>query len=49
MDVKHLSAFQGFSAEKLQKHNVFKSGRFFLDGRKHGNARYGNFQEIHIV
>ena len=32
MDVKHLSAFQGFSAEKLQKHNVFKSGRVFLTG-----------------
>jgi mannose-6-phosphate isomerase-like protein (cupin superfamily) len=31
MDVKLLSAFQGFSAEKLQKHNVFQSGRFFLD------------------
>ena len=31
MDVKHLSAFQGFSAEKLQKHNIFQSGRFFLD------------------
>ena len=26
MDVKHLPAFQGFSAEKLQKHNVFKPG-----------------------
>ena len=31
MDVRHLSDFLGFSAEKLQKHNVFKSGRFFLD------------------
>jgi len=31
MDVKHLSDFQGFSAEKLRKHNVFASGRFFLD------------------
>lgn len=31
MDVKHLSAFQAFSAEKLQKLNLFQSGRFFLD------------------
>ena len=31
MDVKYLSAFQGFSAEKLQKHNLFQSGHFFLD------------------
>ena len=31
MDVKHLSDFLGFSAEKLQKHNLFKSERFFLD------------------
>ncbi|XXF77068.1 cupin domain-containing protein [Myxococcaceae bacterium GXIMD 01537] len=31
MDVKHLSAFMDFSEEKLQKHNLFQSGRFFLD------------------
>lgn len=31
MDVKQLAAFQGFSLEKLQKHTVFQSGRFFLD------------------
>jgi quercetin dioxygenase-like cupin family protein len=31
MDVKHLSDYLGFSAEKLQKHNLFKSERFFLD------------------
>ena len=31
MDVRHLSDFLGFSAEKLQKHNLFKSERFFLD------------------
>ena len=31
MDVKHLSDFLGFSAEKLQKHNLFQSERFFLD------------------
>ncbi|MCK8498466.1 cupin domain-containing protein [Myxococcus fulvus] len=31
MDVKHLSSFQDFSQEKLRKHNVFQSERFFLD------------------
>ena len=31
MDVKHLSDFSGFSPDKLKKHNVFQSGRFFLD------------------
>jgi quercetin dioxygenase-like cupin family protein len=31
MDVKHLSNFQAFSPEKLQKHNLFQTSRFFLD------------------
>jgi hypothetical protein len=31
MDVKQLADFQAFSKEKLQKHSVFQSGRFFLD------------------
>lgn len=29
--VKHLAELNGFSDEKLQKHNVFKTERFFLD------------------
>jgi quercetin dioxygenase-like cupin family protein len=31
MDVKHLDDFAGFSAEKLKKHNLFQTERFFLD------------------
>ena len=31
MDVRRLSEFTGFSEQKLQKHNVFQSERFFLD------------------
>ena len=31
MDVKYLSAFQSFSDEKLAKHNLFQTARFFLD------------------
>lgn len=31
MDVKHLSALAGFSEEKLKKHNLFQTERFFLD------------------
>lgn len=31
MDVKHLSSFSTFAAEKLQKHNLFQTPRFFLD------------------
>lgn len=29
--VQHLPAFRGFSEAKLQKHNLFTTGRFFLD------------------
>lgn len=31
MDVKHLSEFRGFASEKLKKHNLFETERFFLD------------------
>jgi quercetin dioxygenase-like cupin family protein len=31
MDVKNLSGFTGFSDEKLKKHNLFETSRFFLD------------------
>ncbi len=31
MDVKDLAAFIGFSEEKLKKHNLFQTERFFLD------------------
>lgn len=31
MDVKHLSELRGFSPDKLQKHNLFETDRFFLD------------------
>ncbi len=31
MDVRYLSTFTGFSSEKLKKHSVFQSPRFFLD------------------
>ena len=31
MKVQHLPAFRGFSEGKLQKHNLFTTGRFFLD------------------
>ena len=31
MNLHHLSEFGGFSAEKLRKHGVFSTPRFFLD------------------
>ena len=31
MDVRHLSDFQAFSDDKLKKHNLFQTARFFLD------------------
>jgi quercetin dioxygenase-like cupin family protein len=31
MNVKHLSDFKTFGAEKLAKHNLFETPRFFLD------------------
>lgn len=31
MDVKNLSQFRDFSDEKMKKHNVFGTERFFLD------------------
>ena len=31
MNVKHLSEFNAFAAEKLAKHNLFETSRFFLD------------------
>ena len=31
MDVKSLPAFAAFAEEKLKKHNVFSTSRFFLD------------------
>jgi quercetin dioxygenase-like cupin family protein len=55
MDVKHLSAFQGFSAEKLQKHNLFQSGRFFLDvycvapGQAQKPHRHAASDKVYVV
>ena len=55
MDVKHLSDFQGFSAEKLQKHNVFASGRFFLDvycltpGQTQKPHTHGASDKVYVV
>jgi len=31
MDVRHLPDFQAFSDDKLKKHNLFQTARFFLD------------------
>ena len=31
MNLHHLSEYRGFSVEKLQKHAVFSTPRFFLD------------------
>ncbi len=31
MDVRHLPDFSAFSEEKLKKHNLFETPRFFLD------------------
>jgi quercetin dioxygenase-like cupin family protein len=44
MDVKHLSAFTGFSEEKLKKHNLFETPRFFLDVYC---LRAGQSQKVH--
>jgi mannose-6-phosphate isomerase-like protein (cupin superfamily) len=44
MDVRRLSDFMGFSEQKLQKHNVFQSERFFLDVYC---LRPGQSQKVH--
>jgi quercetin dioxygenase-like cupin family protein len=31
MDVQHLSSFASFAEDKLKKHNLFTTPRFFLD------------------
>ncbi|MFL5320187.1 MAG: cupin domain-containing protein [Myxococcaceae bacterium] len=31
MDVKHLQSFVNFADDKLKKHNLFQTPRFFLD------------------
>jgi quercetin dioxygenase-like cupin family protein len=31
MDVQQLAAFQTFAEDKLKKHNLFQTSRFFLD------------------
>ncbi len=31
MDVKHLTEFRATAADKLKKHNLFQTERFFLD------------------
>lgn len=31
MDVQHLSSFSSFAQDKLKKHNLFTTERFFLD------------------
>jgi quercetin dioxygenase-like cupin family protein len=55
MDVKHLSSFQDFSPEKLLKHNVFKSGRFFLDvyclspGQSQKPHRHATSDKVYVV
>jgi quercetin dioxygenase-like cupin family protein len=45
MDVRHLSSFRTFSAEKLTKHNLFASPRFFLDVYC---LRVGQSQTAHV-
>ncbi|MBU8895420.1 cupin domain-containing protein [Corallococcus sp. M34] len=55
MDVKHLSSFQGFSLEKLQKHAVFQSGRFLLDvyclaaGQSQKPHRHTSSDKVYVV
>ena len=44
MDVRRLSELTGFSEQKLQKHNVFQSERFFLDVYC---LRPGQAQKVH--
>ncbi|MCP3100129.1 cupin domain-containing protein [Myxococcus sp. K15C18031901] len=55
MDVKHLSSFQDFSLEKLRKHNVFQSERFFLDvyclapGQAQKPHRHDTSDKVYVV
>jgi quercetin dioxygenase-like cupin family protein len=55
MDVRHLSDFQGFSAEKLRKHNLFQSERFFLDvyclepGQGQKPHRHASSDKVYVV
>jgi quercetin dioxygenase-like cupin family protein len=44
MDVRQLSEFAGFSEQKLQKHNLFQTPRFFLDVYC---LRPGQAQKVH--
>jgi quercetin dioxygenase-like cupin family protein len=55
MDVRHLSDFQRFAAEKLQKHNLFQSERFFLDvyclrpGQGQKPHRHAGSDKVYLV
>lgn len=55
MNVKHLSEFTAFSAEKLQKHNLFQTERFFLDvyclepGQAQKAHVHGGSDKVYVV
>ena len=55
MQVKHLSDFRTFSPEKLAKHNLFTTERFFLDvyclkpGQAQKAHQHGNSDKVYVV
>lgn len=55
MDVKQLSDFSAFGADKLKKHNVFQTERFFLDvyclapGQAQAPHAHGNADKVYAV
>ncbi len=55
MDVKYLSTFTGFSPEKLKKHTVFATERFFLDvyclrvGQSQAAHVHGDSDKVYLV
>ena len=55
MDVRHLEQFQAFAAEKLRKHNLFQTERFFLDvyclepGQGQAPHAHGGSDKVYLV
>jgi mannose-6-phosphate isomerase-like protein (cupin superfamily) len=55
MDARSLAAFAAYSDEKLKKHNVFETARFFLDvyclkpGQAQKPHSHGESDKVYVV
>ena len=55
MDVRHLGQVQTFAADKLRKHNLFQTERFFLDvyclepGQGQGAHAHPGSDKVYLV